>query len=279
MIRRKIQRLVHIGQELRRRVDLALDVRQLRAECDELRDQIDILKSSLEVPVTLFDEWTEWRARNPVPKEPLVSVCIATYNRARLLTERSIPSVLSQTYRNLELIVVGDGCSDETAELVARIQDPRLRFVNLPEHGSYPADPIRAWMVAGTPAMNHALTLAQGDFVTHLDDDDEYLPERLEKLVAFAIEKECDLVWHPFWIEELETGWRLIDAPAFKIRQVTTASVLYRSWFTRMKWDIQSHRFWEPGDWNRYRKIKYLSPVSMRYPEPLLRHYREHIPR
>jgi len=216
--------------------------------------------------------------RTPIPKEPLVSVCVATYNRARILTERCIPSILSQTYPKLELIVVGDGCSDETEELVAKIDDARLKFVNLPERGRYPDDPMRRWMVAGTQAMNHAMSLARGDYVTHLDDDDEYLPERLEKLVAFAAKNGCDLVWHPFWIEERGGKWRLIGANAFRIREVTTASVFYRAWFTRIKWDVEAHRLWEPGDWNRYRKIKYLGPQAMRYPEPLLKHYRENIP-
>jgi glycosyltransferase involved in cell wall biosynthesis len=274
MIRQRIRRLFDSRQPL----SLAREVNQLRAELDFLGDQLDRLKSSLEMPDTLFDEFRDWRMRTLIPKEPLISVCMATYNRARLLTERSIPSILSQTYRNLELIVVGDGCSDNTAELVGKICDSRLKFVNLPERGCYPDEPMRQWMVAGTQAMNHAMSLARGDYVSHLDDDDEYLPERLEKLLAFALKNQCDLVWHPFWIEEPEGGWRLIDATAFRIRQVTTASVLYRSWFTRIEWNVGAHRLWEPGDWNRFRRIKYLGPLSMRYPEPLLRHYREHVP-
>ena len=274
MIRQKIRRLL----EPRPTLEFDREVSQLRADVDFLGDQLDRLKSSLEMPDTLFDEFREWRMRTPLPKEPLISVCVATYNRARLLTERSIPSILSQTYPNLELIVVGDGCSDNTAELVSRIGDSRLKFVNLPERGHYPTEAMRQWMVAGTQAMNHAMSLARGDYVTHLDDDDEYLPERLEKLLAFALKNQCDLVWHPFWIEEEGGEWRLIDAPAFRIRQVTTASVFYRSWFTRIKWNVDAHRLWEPGDWNRFRRIKYIDPLSMRYPEPLLRHYREHVP-
>ena len=40
---------------------------------------------------------------------------------------------------------------------------------------------------------------ARGDYVTHLDDDDEYLPQRLEVLVQYARARGCDFVWHPFW--------------------------------------------------------------------------------
>jgi len=173
------------------------------------------------------------------------------------------------------LIVVGDACSDETERLLAGMRDPRLTFVNLPERGRYPADPIRRWMVAGTPAVNHAMSLARGDYLTHLDDDDEYLPERLEKLVAFARAEQCDLVWHPFWWEVGEDQWRLRECQDFAWTQVTTSSVFYRAWLRKIQWDVRAHRLMEPGDWNRFRRIKYLGALCRRYPEPLLRHYRE----
>jgi len=223
----------------------------------------------------MVEEFQEWKARNPIPDRPFVSVCIPTYNRSKLLTERSIPSVLRQTYNHLELIVVGDGCTDETEESVARIEDPRLRFVNLPTRGVYPSDPLRRWMVAGTPAVNRALELAQGDYITHLDDDDEYLPERLKKLVEFATSQACDFVWHPFWWEDESGNWILSECPEMVYAQVTTSSVFYRAWFKKIEWDANAHLLGEPGDWNRFRRIKYLNPVARRFPEPLLRHYRE----
>jgi hypothetical protein len=240
-----------------------------------LTEQVDLLKSSLELDPELPAEFERWKAAHPVPERPLVSVCVATFDRAETLVTRCIPSVLEQTYPHLELIVVGDGCTDDTAEAVARIRDPRLRFVNRPERGRYPEDPVRRWMVAGTPAMNEALSLARGDFVTHLDDDDKYLPDRLEKLVAFAREHGCDLVWHPFWAEEEDGRWTLNEAEELAWTRVTTSSVFYRSWFTRIPWDIEAHRLQEPGDWNRFRKMKYVGPLAMRYPEPLVWHSRE----
>ena len=220
----------------------------LRGQSELNLEQLDLLKSSLDVPRELVEEFFEWKARNPVPERPLVSVAVATYNRAELLTERCIPSVLGQTYENLELIVVGDHCTDGTEEAVARIDDPRLKFFNLPEKSVYPEDPRRRWMVAGTPPTNKAFSMAQGDYVTQLDDDDEYLPERLEKLVAFAGENECDFVWHPYWVED-EAGQRLVKAERFSYGQVTNASAFYRSWFKKIEADIDSHRLMEPGDW------------------------------
>src|SRR5688500_7116824 len=82
--------------------------------------------------------------------EPLVSICIGTYNRARLLRDRALRSSLAQTWSNIEIIVVGDCCTDETAELMAQVDDPRVRFVNLAKRGDYPEEPYLRWMVAGT---------------------------------------------------------------------------------------------------------------------------------
>src|SRR5690349_12332024 len=80
---------------------------------------------------------------------PLVSICVATYNRAILLRQRSVQSLLDQTYRNIEIIVVGDCCTDETAYVMAQINDPRLKFVNLEKRGEYPEESHLRWMVAG----------------------------------------------------------------------------------------------------------------------------------
>jgi glycosyltransferase involved in cell wall biosynthesis len=236
--------------------------------------QLDALKASLEVPQEMVDEFFAWKSQNPIPAHPLVTVIVATYNRSRLLTERCIPSILRQTYDHFELIIVGDCCTDDTEELVSQIKDPRLKFHNLPERGRYPPDPIQRWMVAGTAPVNKALSLAQGDFITHLDDDDEYRLDRLEKLVKFAIDKQCDFVWHPFWWEQ-DDGWVLNQAVEIAHGQITNGAVLYRGWFAKVPWEIDAYRLMEPGDWNRYRRIKYIGPVAMRYREALLRHYQE----
>lgn len=272
---RAVKHIRRIASGIGRRARAFSNLASLEQEVAELREQLDLLKSHVEVPTTLVDEFHTWKTSRSVPSTPLVSVCVGTYNRGRLLAERCIPSILGQTYRNLELIVVGDACTDDTAERIAQFNDPRLRFVNLPVRGPYPEDPKRRWMVAGTNPMNRAMELAQGDFITHLDDDDEHVLDRIEKLVSFATSNSYDFVWHPFWWEMESGEWILREAEEFAFRQVTTSSVFYRSWFTRIRWDVNAHRLLEPGDWNRFRRIKFIGPVAGRYPEPLLRHYRE----
>jgi|ERR1051326_1686451 glycosyltransferase involved in cell wall biosynthesis len=250
-------------------------INALEKEVGRLREQLDFFKSSFEVSPQLIEDFQNWKQQTTIPDRPLVSVCIATYNRAELVTQRAIASVLSQTYKHFELIVVGDGCTDDTQARIERMNDPRITFVNLPERGKYPSDPVKRWMVAGTPAMNKSMQLAKGDYITHLDDDDEYLSERIERLVHFSLDQKCDFVWHPFWVNHRD-DWLLHEAQSPSLGNLTTGSVFYRSWFKRIEWSLDAHHFMEPGDWNRFRRIKYIQASMMRYDEPLLRHYRQH---
>ena len=207
--------------------------------------------------------------------EPLVSILIATYNRGELLLQRSLRSCLTQTYRNIEIIVVGDACTDDTASLMAKVTDSRVRFVNLEQRGVYPEAPQLRWMVAGTAPVNHALSLASGDFITHLDDDDEHGPERTEVLLRTIVEQRADLVFHPFRFETTQGGWRINKAKRFHLGAVTTSSIFYHRHFRDLPWDSEAYRYREPGDWNRLRKIGYLGARTFRHPEPWLSHYRE----
>jgi glycosyltransferase involved in cell wall biosynthesis len=104
-----------------------------------------------------------------------VSAVICTHNRAPLL-RRAIDSVLGQTFADLELIVVDDGSTDDTAQVVAAVDDPRMTCVRLPESGG----PSRA--------RNSGIARARAEWVGFLDDDDEWLPDKLEKQLALAAE-------------------------------------------------------------------------------------------
>src|SRR3989442_337697 len=119
----------------------------------ELESELDILRSKLDVPDRCFDQFQEERQSHRYQDVyeqpfPLVSVCIATYNRADLLVNRALRSVLNQTYRNIEVVVVGDCCTDSTEEQVTRLKDERVTFINLPKRGEYPQQPQWRWMVA-----------------------------------------------------------------------------------------------------------------------------------
>lgn len=255
-------------------------VRRIKERLAAAQDDIDLLRSKIDLSPQLVHDFlidrdsAEYQAVYG-KAEPLVSICVATYNRSALLLERSVASILGQSYTNLELIVVGDCCTDDTVERMQGVSDSRLRFYNLPERGRYPEDRLSRWMVAGTTPINFALAQARGDFITHLDDDDAYLPDRLERLVAFIQKTRSDLVWHPYYNETKSGKWEVRPANEFRMGQVTTSSIFYHRWFRRLPWDILAYKYREPGDWNRLRKIKFLDARVVRYPEPLLRHYRE----
>lgn len=102
----------------------------------------------------------------------LITVYMPTKNRADMM-QAAIESVLRQSYTNFELIVVNDGSEDHTASVLANAcaRDPRIRVITNPTS------------VGGAAARNLAIQDARGEFVTGLDDDDEFMPDRLGTFV------------------------------------------------------------------------------------------------
>lgn len=127
--------------------------------------------------------------------QPLISVVIPTYDNHALLRERSMPSVLAQTYQNFEVLVVGDAAPGEAREAVEGFEDPRIRFSNLPYRGPYPSDPETRWLVAGVPAYNEAVRRARGLWIAPLDDDDAFRPHHLEHLLEHATRCRLELAY------------------------------------------------------------------------------------
>lgn len=103
----------------------------------------------------------------------LITIYIPTKNRVDLLTA-AVESVLAQTHRELEVIVVDDGSTDATPSYLAAAaaRDPRVRYLRHEQSQG------------GPTARNAAIREARGDFVTGLDDDDTFQPDRLERFIA-----------------------------------------------------------------------------------------------
>lgn len=101
--------------------------------------------------------------------QPLVSAIIPTYNAKEFLSQ-AVRSALDQTYPNIEVIVVDDGSTDQTRELV-KSYSPKLHYVYR-EHSGLPS-----------VVRNAGLRVAQGEYVAFLDSDDQWLPGKLERQV------------------------------------------------------------------------------------------------
>jgi glycosyltransferase involved in cell wall biosynthesis len=112
---------------------------------------------------------------------PLVSVVIATYNWSSVL-RHAIRSALWQTYPMVEVIVVGDGCTDDSEEVVRSIGDDRVRWDNLPANSGSQSAPN-----------NRGLELARGKYVAYLGHDDLWLPTHLAYLVAAVERSGCGI--------------------------------------------------------------------------------------
>jgi cellulose synthase/poly-beta-1,6-N-acetylglucosamine synthase-like glycosyltransferase len=109
---------------------------------------------------------------------PAVSVVMSVYNEERFLRE-AIDSVLAQSFRNLELVVVDDGSTDSTAQILAEYasSDPRLVIHRQENHGP-------------SVARNSGCELARGPLIAHIDADDVAMPDRLERQHRFLSKHE-----------------------------------------------------------------------------------------
>ena len=98
---------------------------------------------------------------------PTVSVILPVYNRSRMLADAS-RSVLGQSYRDLELIIVDDASTEDLRPVVEALDDPRVRYIRLEQNGG------------ASVARNAGLQMARGAFIAFQDSDDLWLPGKLQ---------------------------------------------------------------------------------------------------
>lgn len=110
----------------------------------------------------------------------LVTAIITTHNRLQLL-KRAIESVQAQTYKRLDLIVVDDASDDGTKEFCQALP---FKYIYIPKEESK----------GGNYARNLGIKAARGEYIAFLDDDDYWLPSKIEKQVALIERKDCELV-------------------------------------------------------------------------------------
>jgi len=183
-----------------------------------------------------------------------VSTIIPTYNRANLL-RRAIESVLDQTYRDFELIVVDDGSTDSTEGVVKAFNDNRIRY-------------IRHMMNRGlSSARNTGIKNANGEYVAFLDTDDEWLPEYLDIMIsAMAREiKQAGLAFAAFYCIDPDTGVVLNIRKQQKKQRKKGSSIGFPS-----RWIIRKEVFEKVGIFDE--EISLLSDVEASF--RILKHYK-----
>ena len=131
---------------------------------------------------------------------PQVTVLLPTYNWSSVL-RFAIASVLRQTFADFELLVIGDGCTDDSEAVAAESGDPRVRWINLPANTGHQSGPN-----------NEGLRQARGEFIAYHGHDDLWLPHHLGTMVA-ALQTETSDLAHSLCLmvpAEAAPGWILI---------------------------------------------------------------------
>ena len=127
-----------------------------------------------------------------------ISVVIPTYNRSSNIVN-SVNSVIAQTYPVSEIIIVDDGSTDDTQDVVAKIQDSRVHYYKLSDNKG-----------AGG-ARNYGVCQSHGDIIAFQDSDDEWEPSKLEKQMKYMEEHpECGLVYSAYTMELIFEIWHIV---------------------------------------------------------------------
>lgn len=190
-----------------------------------------------------------------IEAEPLVSFIIPTYDSYETLRDVALPSILAQTYANIEVIVVGDAAPPETEQAIAEVGDPRVTYVNRAMRGLYPEDPSKRWYVIGTAPYNDALALARGRWIAGLGDDDAVRPTHVEQLLALAREQRAE---HCYGLQEVHFahGDPLVlgEFPP-RIGQWGLQAAIFHSGLRFFELELTDAIVDEPNDWSLCRRM------------------------
>ena len=194
---------------------------------------------------------------------PNISIIMPTYNRARYLKD-AVDSVLAQTYQDWELIVVDDGSTDHTVEVLNQCvkQDKRIYYIHQSNLG-------------GATARNAALTKSTGQYIAFIDDDDCWLPKKLEMQVKLMDSRpEVGFCYTRFQIykkveDRLEKGTLFPPFLATKFEELfdafiaPSAAIFRKTCLDQAGWFNVQHSRCEDFDlWLRVGQITQIAPID-----------------
>jgi len=194
---------------------------------------------------------------------PLVSVIIPTFNREKFIGE-ALHSILQQTFLDFEIIVIDDGSTDGTADVIKLFPTDKLRYIYQKNRGR-------------SNARNHALRLAKGSYIAFLDSDDLYLPSKLELQVsymeehpevgmiytsAYCMDESGNSINHHY--DAKVSGWIYKDIAFFVPVTITLPTVMARrEVFDKVGgFDEKMERFEDTDMWRRISKCYLIDAIA-----------------
>ncbi len=193
--------------------------------------------------------------------EPVVSVVMLTYQRAGLLP-RTIDGILGQDFDNFELIIVNDGSTDGTDEVIKKYSavDSRISYYKNKKNRGI------------AYSRNRAASLARGKYIMIMDDDDEILPQRMVKQVEF-LEKNPDIAAVAGQLK----GFRRIPlhhdeiaAGLIQYNNFGNANVMYRRYFAQKKHIRYDENLLVSEDWDFWLQILFSGGKLAALPDDVL---------
>lgn len=212
---------------------------------------------------------------------PTVSIIIPTYNRSALL-KQALLSCLEQTYQDFEIIVVDDGSTDDTKQVVESLGSSKIRYFFQENCGR-------------SKARNRAISLAEGKYITFLDSDDEYLPNKLEvgvkaldenpqygAIYSSAYNVDIKGKLHPYVYPAPSSGWIYKEITLYLPLTICLPTVMARKEVFKKVgvFDEKQNRFEDTDMWRRISKeyqflaidqplcrIRYHEGNEMEHPE------------
>ena len=202
----------------------------------------------------------------PTSLNPLVSIFIITHNRSRLLIN-AIDSVIKQTYENIEIIVIDDYSTDDTQEVVKKLQNKysKLKYIKLPVQSG------------ANTARNQGILAANGEFVTGLDDDDEMLPHRITKLMEAYSENFAYVYSQVYYVYPNKTKIKRLKifGNTVTLEHMLYANITGNQVFTTREMYLQAGLYDEnlpsAQDYDMWLKLLSIKPIARIVREPLMK--------
>ena len=196
---------------------------------------------------------------------PLITVLMPVYNGAKYLNE-AIDSILNQTFSDFEFLIIDDGSTDQSIDQIMLYDDPRIQLIKNKKN------------LGQSETLNKGLSLARGEYIARIDQDDISIPERLKKQLDF-MENNSDVDVCGSWVQlmgkyngiiELETQSEEIKISLLTNQNLAHPAVMIRK-DTLVKYDLNYNPTFTIGnDYDLWvRMFDYCSFANL--PEPLLK--------